>query len=171
MRASSPGSVALDCRDIAAPRRRRLATKLPQLTGSMIAGLREFVSECGRAGVSKERVTRNRRLLCRSAVGLEEDQRLVPLRGKPRLVFTSHRTPVFTSYTIGGNTAVARRRRRRTGSRAFGWSLRVVLHRRQPDPDGRSALLRDDSSGLHVSSSRDSSGWLFRPTCRLCGCG
>lgn len=83
------GQWALDCREVAAPRRRRLARKLPELTSSMIAGLREFVSQCRRAGVSKERLTRNRRLLCRSAVGLEEDSRLVKLRGTPRLVFTS----------------------------------------------------------------------------------
>ena len=83
------GQWALDCRDSIAPRRRRLATKLPELTGSMIAGLREFVSQCRRAGVSKERLTRNRRLLCRSAVGLEGDGRLVKVSGKPRLVFTS----------------------------------------------------------------------------------
>jgi len=83
------GQWALDCRDIIAPRRRRLAMRLPELTNSMIAGLREFVSQCRRAGVSKERLTRNRRLLCRSAVGLDEDNRLVKLRGKPSLVFTS----------------------------------------------------------------------------------
>jgi len=83
------GQWALDCRDIIAPRRRRLATKLPDLTSSMIAGLREFVRQCRRAGVSKERLTRNRRLICRSAVGLEEDDRLVKLGGKPKLVFTS----------------------------------------------------------------------------------
>jgi DNA modification methylase len=83
------GQWAMDCRDMAAPRRRRLASKLPDLTRAMIAGLREFVGECRRAGVRKQRVTRHRRLLCRSAVGLEEDERITKLRGKASLVFTS----------------------------------------------------------------------------------
>ena len=83
------GQWALDCRDIVAPRRRRLASKLPELTSAMISGLREFVGQCRRAGVPKERVPRNRRLLCRSVVGLEEDDRLTRLHRKPKLVFTS----------------------------------------------------------------------------------
>ncbi len=83
------GQWALDCRDIIAPRRRRLATKLPELTSAMISGLRDFVSQCRRAGIPKERVPRNRRLLCRSVVGLEEDDRLATLHRKPKLVFTS----------------------------------------------------------------------------------
>src|SRR5439155_7987342 len=83
------GQWALDCRQVSAPRRRRLATKLPELTAAMLAGLREFVNQCRRAGVSRTGLTRNRRVLCRSAVGLEEDERVVNLRGKARLVFTS----------------------------------------------------------------------------------
>jgi len=83
------GQWALDCRDFAAPRRRRLGEKLPELTAEMIQGLREFVASCRASGVRKARIVRNRRLLCRSATGLELDPRVAGLVGRPRLVLTS----------------------------------------------------------------------------------
>lgn len=82
------GQWALDCRT-SAPRRQRLAKKLPELTVEMLQGLKEFVKLCSAAGVPKSRIVRNRLLLCRSAVGLEEDPHLQSLSDRPRLVFTS----------------------------------------------------------------------------------
>lgn len=83
------GQWALDCRDFAAPRRRRLGDKLPALTNEMLRGLREFVGLCRRAGARRTRIIGNRRLLCRDAVDLHQDPRVAALLGRPRLVFTS----------------------------------------------------------------------------------
>jgi hypothetical protein len=83
------GQWALDCRDFASPRRGRLAKKLPQLVEGMLAGLGEFVSDCRQAGVLKRTILRNRVLIHRSAVGLEEYKHLWGEWAKPRLVFTS----------------------------------------------------------------------------------
>jgi hypothetical protein len=84
------GQWALDCREFVAPRRHRLARRLPRLTDEMLQGLSEFVELCRATGVAKSQITRDRRrLLCRSAVGLEGDPVLQTLSERPRLVFTS----------------------------------------------------------------------------------
>ena len=83
------GQWALDCRDFAAPSRRKLADKLPELTEQMLAGLREFVDACRAVGLRKNEVVGRRLLLCRDAVGLHEEPRLRGLKERPRLVFTS----------------------------------------------------------------------------------
>ncbi|MBI4590258.1 MAG: hypothetical protein HY725_15605 [Candidatus Rokubacteria bacterium] len=83
------GQWALDCRDFVAPRRSRLAKKLPQLVEEMLGGLGEFVASCREAGVSRRTILRNRVLLHRSAVGLEEDEHLWIESARPRLAFTS----------------------------------------------------------------------------------
>ena len=47
------GQWALDCRDFSAPRRRRLAQRLPVLVDEMLAGLRELVEVCEGAGSAR----------------------------------------------------------------------------------------------------------------------
>jgi hypothetical protein len=83
------GQWALDCRDFTAPRRSRLARKLPELTAEMIRGLWEFVEACGKVGIRKNQIADSRRLLHRSAVGLEAEPLLSEQGRRPRLVFTS----------------------------------------------------------------------------------
>lgn len=83
------GQLALDCRDFAAPRRRRLASQFPGLVESMLSGLHEFVEECRLAGTPKNRITSQRLLLHRSAVGVDCDPNVVAFGARPRLVFTS----------------------------------------------------------------------------------
>jgi len=83
------GQWALDCRDFSAPRRSRLAERLPVLAEEMILGLQDFVSQCRAIGLQKRALTDRRLLLNRSAVGIEADAGLRSLRRKPRLVFTS----------------------------------------------------------------------------------
>lgn len=83
------GQWALDCRDFKAPRRSRLAERLPEYVDDMLWGMRQFVLDCNKAGVSKNAVTGRRILLHRSAVGIEREARLRDVIGKPRLVFTS----------------------------------------------------------------------------------
>jgi hypothetical protein len=83
------GQWALDCRDHPAPSGRRLGDKLPELTDELLAGMAEFVEQCRRAGLRKGEIVNRRLLLCRSAAGLHEDDRLLKLRKRPRLVLTS----------------------------------------------------------------------------------
>ena len=83
------GQWALDCRDHAAPSRRRLAAKLPMLTDEMVSGLTDFVRECRESGLRKSEIANSRILLCRNAGGLHEEVRLANLNIRPRLVFTS----------------------------------------------------------------------------------
>ena len=83
------GQWALDCRDFQAPRRSRLAERLPIYAEEMLRGMNELVESCQESGVAKNQVTSRRLLLHRTAVGLETDPRLEHVRGKPRLVFTS----------------------------------------------------------------------------------
>jgi hypothetical protein len=82
------GQWALDCRKTV-PRRSALGEKLVSLTAAMLEGVNEFVVQCRLAGLSKRDILSSRRLLCRSAVGLESDPRLNAARRRPRLVFTS----------------------------------------------------------------------------------
>ena len=83
------GQWALDCRDFVAPRRERLARRLPELAEDMLDGLNEFVEQCRDAGLSKGRIPTSRRLLCRSAVGIDDDPVFQRVDARPRLIFTS----------------------------------------------------------------------------------
>lgn len=83
------GQWAVDCRDAESPPRARLAERLTTLTAEMLDGLRDFVDECRRAGVTKNRIAACRLLMCRDASSLNEDPVAHALRGRIRLVFTS----------------------------------------------------------------------------------
>jgi hypothetical protein len=83
------GQWALDCRDFASLRRRRLALRLPDQVDEMLSGMEEFVQDCRTAGVSKNEISSRRLLFYRSAVGLEQESSIRDLGAKPRLVFTS----------------------------------------------------------------------------------
>jgi len=82
------GQWALDCRKTV-PRRSALAEKVLNLTTEMLEGVNDFARQCRQAGFSKRDILKSRRLVCRSAVGLENDLRLDATRRRPRLVFTS----------------------------------------------------------------------------------
>jgi DNA modification methylase len=82
------GQWALDCRDFVAPRRQRLAEKLPELVDELLEGLDELTGSCRIAGIAKNEIIRNRLLLHRSAVGLHLDDR-IPAGRPVQLVFTS----------------------------------------------------------------------------------
>lgn len=83
------GQWALDCRDFVSPRRRMLARKLPELTDQMLLGLQEFTNGCRASGIPNRSIRRHRLLLTRTAVGLEEDPRILAAGVRPRLVLTS----------------------------------------------------------------------------------
>ena len=83
------GQLTLDCRDCEAPHRNELATRLLTLVEQMVSGLDDLVKSCHASGVPKNAITGRRLLLHRSAVGLEEDQRVQHAIGQPRLVLTS----------------------------------------------------------------------------------
>jgi hypothetical protein len=67
------GQWALDCRDFAAPSRKRLACHLVELVEEMFGGLREFRRASLAANLLDSRLVRNRHLINRDAVGLEEE--------------------------------------------------------------------------------------------------
>ena len=81
------GQWALDCRDFDAPRRKKLARRLPELIEEMFEGLGEFRSGCRTADAGG--IVRSRVLLHRSAIGLEEEPIFVKRGVRPTLVFTS----------------------------------------------------------------------------------
>lgn len=83
------GQWALEARDLSPMRRRSLAQELPRLVRLMLAGLRQFVEQCRRAGLTKDQITTHRLLLNRGTVGVHEEEPLKPLRGRIRLVLTS----------------------------------------------------------------------------------
>lgn len=83
------GQWALDCRDFSAPNRRRLARRLPELVESMLVGLAEWLQRCERNGVAPEELSSRRCLLNRTAVGVGDDDRFGPWKGRVRLVLTS----------------------------------------------------------------------------------
>ena len=81
------GQWALDCRDFDAPRRKKLARRLPELIEKMLEGLHEFSRGCRAADVGG--IVKSRVLLHRSAIGLEEESIFVDRGVRPRLVLTS----------------------------------------------------------------------------------
>jgi hypothetical protein len=82
------GQWALDCRDFDAPRRKRLARRLPALVEEMFEGLRQFSGTC-RTEVARRGIVRNRVLLHRNAIGIEGEAIFSEHGVRPRLVFTS----------------------------------------------------------------------------------
>jgi len=83
------GQWALDCRDFSAPNRRRMARRLPELVESMLIGLSEWLERCTRNGVGRDELSRRRCLLNRTAVGVDDDDRLGAWKRRVRLVLTS----------------------------------------------------------------------------------
>jgi hypothetical protein len=83
------GQWAVDCRDHTAPSYQQLSEKLPDLARRMLGGLREFVEACRSTGTRKNQIVRRRLLICRNAVGLDEDPLLQQIPKRPRLVLTS----------------------------------------------------------------------------------
>jgi hypothetical protein len=82
------GQWALDCRDFS-PRRKQLARRLPALLEEMIDGVSSFTADCRATGLASEDIVRNRVLLHRNAIGLE-DETIFRVDGvSPKLVFTS----------------------------------------------------------------------------------
>ncbi len=82
------GQWALDCRK-RVPRGSSLRRKVETLAGAMLEGMDDFIAQCRRAGLSKRDLLDNRRLVCRSAVGIESDTHLDAAAKRPRLVITS----------------------------------------------------------------------------------
>lgn len=83
------GQWALDCRDSAAPHRRLLANKLPELVDQMLDGLRQFVGRCSEAGINKNEITSSRLLLHGDARSVVRAALIRQHGLRPRLVFTS----------------------------------------------------------------------------------
>lgn len=83
------GQWALDCRDFAAPRRRRLGNKLLELVEAMLNGLLELVEACHDAEIAKNAIGGSRALVYGNAVGLEHYPEIRQFNRRPKLVFTS----------------------------------------------------------------------------------
>jgi DNA modification methylase len=83
------GQWALDCRDFSAPRRKRLARRLPGIVDELLEGLDEFTAACLKVGVPSRNIRSHRLLLNRRAEGLECDPAMQGLVSQPRLVVTS----------------------------------------------------------------------------------
>jgi hypothetical protein len=83
------GQWALDCRDVTAPGQGRLRRKLPDLVDDMLAGLDEFVAQCGEAGISKREISRRRELFWGDAARFAQGRAFDVARKKIRLVLTS----------------------------------------------------------------------------------
>jgi hypothetical protein len=81
------GQWALDCRDFDAPRRKKLARRLLELIDEMFKGLREFRCNCRATKIGG--IVRNRILIHRNVIGLEEEPIFAEQRVRPTLVFTS----------------------------------------------------------------------------------
>jgi len=78
----------LDCRD-EVPDPVLIRHRVRTLAYEMFEGLDEFVASCQAHGLSKKRITSERTIIHRSAVGLGTDPRLSTLIGRVNLVFTS----------------------------------------------------------------------------------
>jgi len=83
------GQWAMESRELAGPRRKRLARRLVETASEMIQGMRDFVEQCSRSSIPKNLITSRRRLLNRNTVGLDAEARLADLHEQVRLVVTS----------------------------------------------------------------------------------
>lgn len=71
------------------PSSKELKQKLDNELEKIIAGLTRFLNACQDSGFTKQEVLSSRKLLNRSSIGIENDNRIKDLLKKPRLVFTS----------------------------------------------------------------------------------
>jgi hypothetical protein len=71
------------------PSYKLLRQKLRDELEKMIVGLERFSESCKESGFSKQEIPSSRKLLNRSSIGIEKDNRVKGLIGRPRLVFTS----------------------------------------------------------------------------------
>lgn len=71
------------------PRSNLLKQKISFELERIILGLEKFLNACQESGFAKREVVSNRRLLNRSSIGIETDNKIKDLINYPRLVFTS----------------------------------------------------------------------------------
>ncbi len=82
------GQWAVDCK-IQLPKPRDVKEKLNIFVDEMFGGLAEYVASAQGQGIAKNKLTRQRTLLLRSAVDVHHDSRMRDIIGKPKLVLTS----------------------------------------------------------------------------------
>jgi hypothetical protein len=82
------GQWAIDCRD-RIPTYAEIRRALKENVTAMLGGLDELVVSCQGVGVAKNKITGRRDLLCRSAVGLENEAVIRDRSSRFRLVVTS----------------------------------------------------------------------------------
>jgi DNA methylase len=82
------GQWALDCK-MGIPTYCKMRLALRENINLMFRGLNELIGACGNNGIRKKSITGKRMLICRSSVGIENEQFWVNNKVKPRLVVTS----------------------------------------------------------------------------------
>ncbi len=71
------------------PSSRELKQKLDIELEKIITGLGKFLNACQDSGFTKQEILSSRKLLNRSSIGIENDNKIKDLLKKPRLIFTS----------------------------------------------------------------------------------
>lgn len=71
------------------PSSKELKQKLDAELEKIIVGLEKFLNACQDSGFTKQEILSSRKLLNRSSIGIENDNKIKDLVKKPRLVFTS----------------------------------------------------------------------------------
>jgi len=71
------------------PSSKALKRKLDTELEKIIVGLENFLNACQDSGFTKQEILSSRKLLNRSSIGVENDNKIKELLKKPRLVFTS----------------------------------------------------------------------------------
>jgi hypothetical protein len=71
------------------PAKKELKQKLVAELNKILVGLDRFLNACRDSGFTKQEILSGRKLLNRSAIGIESEKRIQDLIKKPRLVFTS----------------------------------------------------------------------------------
>lgn len=71
------------------PSSKELKQKLDTELEKIIVGLEKFLNACQGSGFTKQEILLSRKLLNRSSIGIENDNKIKDLVRKPRLVFTS----------------------------------------------------------------------------------
>lgn len=71
------------------PSSKLLRQKIDSELDKIILGLEKFVNACQVSGFTKQEITSSRKLLNRSSIGIETDNKIKDLIDRPRLVFTS----------------------------------------------------------------------------------
>lgn len=83
------GQMTLDCQKHEWTSPSELVRRLQSVVEQMLSGLDDFVQACATSGIPKNKITGHRDLYCRTAVGLDSDEKLLRLGSRPRLVLTS----------------------------------------------------------------------------------